>query len=222
MRLLQIKNLVAKDILLEWRQKYSINGMLLYVGCTIFVTYLSFNTKASALGVVTWNTLFWIIMLFVGVNAVAKSFIQEREGRILYYYELADPESIIIAKIIYNVILMSLLGLVGLGLYSIVLGNPVQDNSLFIINLLLSSIGFSSTLTLISAIASKTQNGTTLMVVLSFPVIVPLLLMAIRISNNALDGLDWSVSSGSLIILGAINVIVITLSLILFPYLWRS
>jgi len=222
MGLLQIKNLVAKDILLEWRQKYTFNGMLLYVGCTIFVTYLSFNTKTSALGAVTWNTLFWIIMLFVGVNAVAKSFIQEREGRILYYYELVDPESIILAKIIYNVILMSLLGLVALGLYSVVLGNPVVDNKLFLLNVILSSIGFSSTLTLISAIASKTENGTTLMAVLGFPVIIPLLLMAIRISNNALDGLDWSASSGSLIILVAINIIVITLSLILFPYLWRS
>lgn len=222
MELLQIKNLIAKDILLEWRQKYSFNGMLLYVGCTVFVTYLSFNLKASALGSVTWNTLFWIIMLFVGVNAVAKSFIQEREGRILYYYALASPESIIAAKIIYNVLIMGLLGLIGLGLYSLVLGNPVTDHSLFIINLLLASIGFSSILTLISAIASKTENGPTLMAVLSFPVIVPLLLMAIRISNNALDGLDWSASGGSLVILCAINVIVITLSLILFPYLWRS
>ncbi len=222
MQLQQVKNLIAKDILLEWRQKYSFNGMLLYVGCTVFVTYLSFNLKASSLGNVTWNTLFWIIMLFVGVNAVAKSFIQEREGRILYYYELASPEAIIVAKIIYNVLIMCLLGLVGLGLYSLVLGNPVIDNMLFIVNLLLASVGFSSTLTLISAIASKTQNGTTLMAVLSFPVIIPLLLMAIRISNNALDGLDRSASTGSLIILVAINVIVISLSLILFPYLWRS
>ena len=222
MEFLQIKKLVAKDILLEWRQKYSFNGMLLYVGCTVFVTYLSFNLKAATLGTVTWNTLFWIIMLFVGVNAVAKSFIQEREGRLLYYYGLASPESIIIAKIIYNVLIMSLLGIVALALYSLVLGNPVTDNILFIVNLLLASIGFSSILTLISAIASKTQNGTTLMAVLSFPVILPLLLMAIRVSNNALDGLDWSASSGSLIILGAINVMVIALSIILFPYLWRG
>jgi len=183
---------------------------------------LSFNLKAATLGTVTWNTLFWIIMLFVGVNAVAKSFIQEREGRLLYYYGLASPESIIIAKIIYNVLIMSLLGIVALALYSLVLGNPVTDNILFIVNLLLASIGFSSILTLISAIASKTQNGTTLMAVLSFPIILPLLLMAIRVSNNALDGLDWSASSGSLIILGAINVMVIALSIILFPYLWRG
>jgi heme exporter protein B len=53
-------------------------------------------------------------------------------------------------------------------------------------------------------------------------VVIPILLMAIRISKNALDGLDWSVSSDKLLSLLAINVLVATTSYLLFPYLWRS
>jgi heme exporter protein B len=53
-------------------------------------------------------------------------------------------------------------------------------------------------------------------------VIIPILLMAIRISKNALDGLDWSVSADKLLSLFAINVLVAATSYLLFPYLWRS
>jgi heme exporter protein B len=60
------------------------------------------------------------------------------------------------------------------------------------------------------------------MAILSFPVILPLLLIVIKISKNAMDGLDWTASYSQLIYLCAIDIIVITLSTILFPYIWRS
>ena len=60
------------------------------------------------------------------------------------------------------------------------------------------------------------------MAILSFPVIIPILLMAIRVSKNAIDGLDWSVSLDKIVTLMAINVIVAVTAYILFPYLWRS
>jgi heme exporter protein B len=174
------------------------------------------------LSIPTWNALFWIILLFSSVNAVAKSFVQEQQGRQLYYYMIASPESIILSKIFYNTGLTLILALLGYGVFSVVLGNPVQDQGLFLLNLVLGAMGFSASLTMVSGIASKAGNNATLMAILSFPVIIPILLMAIRISKNALDGLDWSVSSDKLLSLLAINVLVATTSYLLFPYLWRS
>jgi heme exporter protein B len=174
------------------------------------------------LSIPTWNALFWIILLFSSVNAVAKSFVQEQQGRQLYYYMIASPESIILSKILYNSGLTLILALLGYGVFSVVLGNPVQDQGLFLLNLVLGAMGFSASLTMVSGIASKAGNNATLMAILSFPVIIPILLMAIRISKNALDGLDWSVSSDKLLSLLAINVLVSTTSYLLFPYLWRS
>ena len=107
-------------------------------------------------------------------------------------------------------------------MYSLVLGNPVSDISLFMLNLFLGSIGFAAILTMNSGIASKAANSTSLMAILSFPVVLPLLLIIIRISKNALDGLEWSASYNQLIFLMAIDTIVITISIILFPYIWRS
>jgi heme exporter protein B len=102
------------------------------------------------------------------------------------------------------------------------LGNPVQDNTLFLGNIMLGAIGFSTTLTMISGIASKAGNNSVLMAILSFPVIIPMLLMLMKISKNAMDGLERAASMDEMLTLIAINMIVITLSYILFPYLWRS
>jgi len=183
---------------------------------------LSFNVRTNVLQPITWNALFWIIQLFVAINAIAKSFIQEREGRYLYYYSLFSAKSLIIARTIYNSVLMLVMGTLGFLIYSIILGNPIENIALFLINLVLASISFSFALTMISAIASKASNSQTLMAILGFPVILPMLLMIIKISKNAIDGLAYSASYQEIVTLVAINMIVATASYILFPYLWRN
>ncbi|SDK82586.1 heme exporter protein B [Catalinimonas alkaloidigena] len=218
----EIRTLVRKEILLEWRQRYALNGMLLYVVSTVWIVYLSFQLAGGQIGVVTWNALFWITLLFTSVNAIAKSFMQESRGRQLYYYLLTSPEGLILAKIVYNVVLMLTLTLVGLVVYGWVLGTPIQDWPLFLLATLLGAVGFAGTLTMVSGIAAKAGNNTTLMAILSFPIILPMLLMLMRVSKNALDGLDWAASRDELGVLLAMNMIVVTLSYFLFPYLWRS
>lgn len=218
----EIKTLIQKELTLEWRQKYAISGMLLYVVSTVFVCYLSFNLRRGQLTPIVWNTLFWIIMLFTAVNAIGKSFSQERFGRLIYYYSLCSPQAIILSKIIYNALVMLVLSLIGFGFYAFVLGNPVGDIGLYMICIALAGVGFASVLTLVAGIASKADNSATLMAVLSFPIILPMLLMTIRLAKNALDGLDWSVSTDEISTLLAIDAIVVTLSYLLFPYLWKS
>jgi heme exporter protein B len=212
----------VKEFRLEWRQKLAFNSILLYIGSTVFVCYMSFGVKAEKISPYTWNVLFWIIMLFVAVNAVAKSFIQERQGRQLYYYSIASPQAIILSKIIYNFLLMFVFSLVAFIFYSLVLGNPVNDVSFFLLAVFLGATGFACSLTLISAITSKASANSSLMAVLSFPVLLPMLLMLIRISKNAVDGLNRSVSYDEIVILVSVNVMLGAISYILFPYLWRS
>ncbi|WP_262502616.1 heme exporter protein CcmB [Pontibacter flavimaris] len=218
----EILYLIQKDLVLEWRQKYALNGMLLYVGSVVFICYLSFGMRPNILVPPVWNALLWIILLFVSVNAIAKSFMQENRGRLLYFYSIVSPQGIILAKIIYNTLLMLLLAIICFVFYGFVLGNPVEDVPMFLLSILLGAVGFSTSLTMISSIASKAANSSTLMAILSFPVIVPMLLMLIKMSKNAMDGLDRSASLDELLTLLAINMIVVTVSYILFPYLWRS
>ncbi|WP_420384894.1 heme exporter protein CcmB [Roseivirga sp.] len=217
-----IFTLIGKEFRSEWRQKYALNGMVLYLASTIFVCYMSFNLKVGTISPLTWNALFWIIILFAGVNSVAKSFIQEANGRLLYYYSIAKPEQIIVSKTIYYALLMMGLTLVGYFFYSAVMGNPVFDKPMFLVTILLASTGFASALTMLSGIASKAPNSSTLIAVLSFPVIIPMLLVIIKCSRNAIDGIDRAIYLDQILTLVGINAIIIAVSYLLFPYLWRS
>ncbi|MBD2769583.1 heme exporter protein CcmB [Hymenobacter sp. BT664] len=219
----EIYTLLAKDFRLEWRQRAALGGLLLYVGSTVFVCFLSFSLRGGQPPAPAWNALLWVILLFAAINAVAKGFMQESPGQRLYYYTLVRPQAIILAKMLYNALLLTAVALLGLFLYTVFLGNPIQDAPLFVGNLLLGAIGFATTLTLVSGIAAKAGgNGATLMAILGFPLMVPMLLLLIKVSKNALDGLDRSVSQQSLLTLLALNMLVGAVSYVLFPFLWRG
>lgn len=215
----QIKQLLIKDLVLEWRQKYALSGIFLYLASTIVLIYISFTEKIEP---ITWVTLFWIILLFAAVNAIAKSFLQESKQRQLYYYSLVSPQAVILAKLIYNTILLSFLSLIGLGMYVFFMGNPIEDFSLFMINIGLGTVGFSFCFTLIAAIAAQASNNATLMPILSFPIIIPMLGLLIKISKAALLGLEDDNTTKDINILLAIDGVMVVLSFILFPYLWQD
>lgn len=214
----QIQYLIIKELKLEMRNKYALGGILLYVVSTVFVCYLSFKKIIDPR---TWNALFWIILLFASINAVAKSFISETRGKLLYLYTLVSPQAVILSKIIYNSFLLILLSSLCLFVYTLFVGNIIQDIQLFFVTLLLGSFGFSSLLTMVSAIASKSSNNFTLMAILSFPIMIPLLMVLLKLSKNAIDGLEqWD--TNYLIVLVFLNVIIVALSYLLFRYLWRD
>ena len=216
---LEVKHLVGKEISLELKQKYVLNGILLYLVSTIFVTYLAFENAITS---ETWNSLFWIILLFVAVNGISKSFMQESPARHLYYYTLASPQAIIISKIIYNLFLMAVLSILAFGFFLLLMGNQVVNIPLFMLTLVLGSLGLSSVLTMVAAIASRASHNFSLMAILSFPIILPLLATLMKVSRSAMNSMDWSGLSGFLVILLTIIIAVIALAYLLFPYLWRD
>lgn len=215
----EIAFLIKKEVALEVRQKYAFGGLLLYVISTVFICYLSFKRVVDP---PVYVALFWIILLFAAVNAVAKSFLSESRGLQLYIYSLASAEAVIISKIIYNLMLMLFLSLITIFFYTLFLGSIIQDIPMFILSIILGSFGFASVLSMVSAIASKANHNVTLMAILSFPILIPLLMTVVKFSKNAVDGLDWSVNYQYIVMLLALNVIVIALAYILFPYLWRN
>jgi len=215
----EITYLFLKEVRLELKQRYVLNGILLYLVSTVFVTYLAFTGTISS---ETWNSLFWIILLFVAVNGISKSFIQENPARHLYYYTITSPEAIVLAKILYNLLLMAILSILALLFFVLLMGNMILNPGLFITALILGSFGLSSVLTMIAAIASRASNNFSLMAILSFPVVLPLLMTLMKVSGSALQSYSWSGSIPLILILLIINAAVILLAFLLFPYLWRD
>ena len=211
--------LLKKDILLELRQQYSFYGILLYVASTIFVLYLAMQQPEAEV----WNGLFWMIQLFICINAVAKSFLQESKGRMLYFYSIASPTEYIFSKLLYNLLLMLLMSLVCLVLFFGFIGDPTVNPFQFIGITILGGLGLSLVFTMLAAIASKAQQQASLMAILGFPIIIPQLLLLIKVSKSAFgEVFQENVFVQTILLLLALDILVVILSIILFPFLWKD
>jgi heme exporter protein B len=213
-----IITLLKKDLLLEVRQQYTFYGVLLYVASTIFVLYLAMAEPETAV----WNGLFWMIQLFVCVNAVAKSFLAESKGRMLYFYSIAGARDFILAKLLFNAGLMIVMSLANWLLFSVLLGNPVINVWSFLGINLLGGVSLSLVFTVLSAIAARAQQNAALMAIMGFPIIIPQLMLLIRISNFVFATVLQGGLLSVVLLLVGMDVLVVALAVILFPFLWKD
>ena len=215
-----LKSLIKKELLLEFRQKSTLGAVLVYVIGTVFVSALCFN---GHLDKPTWNALFWVITLFTSVTISGKSFMKETGGQALFNFLHYSPQQFIFSKIITSMVFMLCLSFITFFFYAFFIKNEVQNLGLFLIVLILASTGLAGVLSLMSAIASKANGNFAMMSILSFPVLLPLILVVIRLSKQAVDGIEWAgLGFNFIVILVSLNVLVIALSFLLFPYLWRD
>jgi heme exporter protein B len=213
-----IFTLFKKDILLEIRQQYSFYGVLLYVVSTIFVLYLAIGQPEETV----WKALFWMMQLFICINAVAKSFLQESRGRLLYFYSIASATHFILAKLLFNAVLMLVMNLLSFLLFQLLLGSPLQNPFLFIAISCLGGVSLSLVFTFLAAIAARAQQSAALMAIMGFPLIIPQLLLLIRLSNIAFSSVLQSGLTFIILLLAAFDVMIVVLAIILFPFLWKD
>lgn len=213
----QIWTLFKKDVLLEIRQQYSFYGILLYIGATLFVLYLAIEDPESRV----WNGLFWIIQLFICINAVAKSFLQESRSRMLYFHSIVSPQNFVLAKLLFNTLLMLLMSILSLLLFTLFFGSPAQKALPFIGIVLLGGWSLSLVFSFLAAIAAKAQQNAAIMPILGFPLIIPQLIMLMRISAAAFSE-TTPIPATPLLMLGVLDLLVILLAVILFPFLWKD
>ena len=212
-----IWTLFRKDLLLEVRQQYSFYGILLYIVSTLFVLYLSLESPEP----MVWNGLFWVIQLFICINAVAKGFMQESRGRWLYYYTLAHPITMVLAKLLFNTLLMAIMSLISLILFRLFLGSPFTDGLRFVGIVLLGGCSLSLVFSFLSAIAAKAQQNAAILAILGFPIILPQLILLLQISAGQFTDQPTDSTLPSALMLG-LDALVILLTTILFPFLWKD
>lgn len=211
--------LLQKDLLLELRQQHIFYGILLYVLSSVFVLFLAMG-KADAQVV---NGLFWMIQLFVCVNAVAKSFLQESHGRMLYYYTISGPVEFVIAKMLYSTLVMMLMVILSLLLFTVLFPVNVLSPWRFVGLAMLGGFSLSLVFTLMAAIAAKAQQNAAVMAILGFPLIIPQLLLLIRLSKSAFgEVFEEGAVLQMTLLLGGLDVLVVALAIVLFPFLWKD
>ena len=210
--------LIKKDLLLEWREKNALSSILLYVLSTTLVVYQIFVTVESFV----WIALYWVITLFASINAASRSFTQDEKSLKLYYYQIVSPQAMILSKMVFNVLLLCVLALVSTLIFAMLLGFPVESLDIWLTTALLGGFGLALTFTMISAIASKARNPGVLMTILGLPLIIPQVLVLVKLSKGALLTMSMSNVLKEMAGLVAIDVIVIAVALLFFPYLWKD
>ena len=210
--------IIKKDFDIEIRQRYAIAGIFLFAITTAYFIYKAFNNLTA----LEWNILVWIIVLFAGLNAIVKSFVQERRETYLYYYTLFGPLEIIVAKLIYNYIFTIFLTLIVLFTFVILFGNPIKDYPLFIKGLLLGVLGISSIFTFVSSVSGSGSSNGTMMSILSLPLVLPGVLLMERITAVAMRLMQDTAIAKDLYILASIDLLIIGMIVLIFPALWKS
>ena len=210
--------LLKKEMLLEFRQQYTFFGILLYIASTTFVIYLTMGQPEDEV----WNGLFWVTLLFICINSVARSFLQEGKGRMLYFYTIASPVHFIFSKLIYNSILMCLMSGLSLLLFTLLLGNPLQHTLLFFGLSCLGGVSLSLVFSFLAAIASKAQQPSAIMAILGFPLIIPQLMLLMKIANIAFADIVQNGLPQLVLMLAGFDIMIILLAYILFPFLWKE
>ena len=168
-----------------------------------------------------WNGLFWTLQLFIAINAVAKSFLQESRGRMIYYTGLVSPQTFILAKLAFNAVLMLIMGLISFLLFSMFLGFPLQKAGLFGTLVFLGGFTLSLVFSFLAAIAARAGQNAAIMAILGFPILIPQLLIIVQASMAAYN----SAAAYPLLNMGMLlisDLMVVLLSLILFPFIWKD
>ena len=217
----KIFTILYKDYRIELVQSHLFFSLGLYLISSIYLIYVSFQ-PFGILDMESWISIFWIIILFGAITSISKSFFQESNKRNYYYYYLYSPDELILSKLIYNFIFLSLISLFTFGVFILLIGNVIVSTSFFLCLLVLGSFSISNCLTLVSAIGHQVKNNSIIISVLSFPIILPILLLLIKISKISSTEFSWNLVQDAIYLLILLNIILLALTKILFTFLWRN
>ena len=217
----KIFTILYKDYRIEIVQSHLFFSLGLYLISSIYIIYVSFQPSGIS-DMESWVSIFWIIILFGAITSISKSFFQESNKRNYYYYYLYSPDELILSKLIYNFIFLSLISLFTFGVFILLIGNVIVSTSFFLCLLILGSFSISNCLTLVSAIGHQVKNNSIIISILSFPIILPILLLLIKISKISSTEFSWNLVQDDIYLLFLLNIILLALTKILFTFLWRN
>lgn len=213
--------LVVKDLRVELRTRYSLNALILFALVTLFALGVTFsNTRLNAS---MHAALIWIMIYFAGLQALSGGFVKEEESGTAMALRLYAPSNVVFfGKLAHSLLILTILVVFLVPLYYIMMNLSVEKVWLMILVLILGVIGLSATSTITAAMVSKANVKGALFAVLSFPLMLPLLLVAISATTVCLGGGDPERLWDSLRILIGYPVVITAISYLVFDYIWGN
>ena len=213
-----ILSVAKKDLRVEFRVKQTLIFMVLFSFLTIMI--FSFALNFSPVSEDIGAGLLWVILLFTGMMGISRAFIREKELGTLEGIQLSpiDPESILIGKIIYNLVLMFLVEIITFLLFIVLLNFNVKNIILAIFVLTLGIIGFVVVCSMLSVLVLNAKARELLLPIILVPIALPMILFSIHALRGVFMGDSLAEISSDIIALLASIVIMFTLSLLTFGF----
>lgn len=213
-----------KDIKSELRTRYAINAILLFAIVTVFAVSFAMARTGGKIETILQASLLWIVIYFSSLSGLAQSFIKEEESGTAAALRLYSPAGPVLGgKLIFNLVLLSVMNLITIPLFSVFLSLEIANYPLFLSVILLGSLAMVGTTTLVAAIISKASVKGALFTVLSFPLILPILMMAISGTRKALTpDIAFSAARMELQVLASYLVVMTVLGFLLFESVWND
>jgi len=212
----------VKDIKSEIRTRYAIGSIIMFAAVTVIA--VGFATGGVGLDRDLQGIVLWLVIYFASVAGLGQSFIKEEENRTALALRIyARSSSVFGGKYLFNLMLLTALVIVIIPLYIVLVGLEIDCYALFISVVILSIIGLAGSTTIIAAIISKASIKGVLFAVLSFPLILPLLLMAIKgTQKSLLTGAAITDGLPELKVLLSYAVVMSVAGFMLFDYVWND
>ncbi len=214
----QLYAILAKEIAVEWRTREALSAMLVFSLLVLVIFNFAFDLQGVDIRVLGPGIL-WVAFCFSGILGLGRSFARERDKGSIEGMLLApvDRGAIFLSKAIANLLFIVVMEAVTLPLFIVLFNAPVDWFPL-VGYVVLGTIGFSAVGTLLSAIAASTRMREVMLPVLLFPILVPLLVASVKVTQGAMQGAAFSDYQGWLNLLVAYDVIFLTVAYLTFEY----
>jgi heme exporter protein B len=211
----------AKEWRCEFRTRYALNTLALFAFTTLVVVSVSLGPLGVSLsqGTAVLPVLLWVILLFSAAAGLPRAFVQEEETQTAIALRLAaTPSALFCGKLLYGLTLTAALELLVTPVYLAMTNLTVKSPGLLVAVLAAGGYGLAAGSTLVAAIIAQARSKGTLFSVLAFPVLLPLILIAVELTRGAVAGDPGGVALPQLLLYDA----VVTVSgLMLFPAVWN-
>jgi heme exporter protein B len=214
----KINLILQKELKTEFRSHYAISALLMFSLTTLSVISMSIGNQqldAKFLAI-----LFWIILFFSAMAGLSRVFLQEQvSGTIHTLRAYGTSQPVLFGKFIYNFLLLNVLTLFLLPLFIILLNVEIYHPFFLLLILLAGNAGIAIVTTLTASMIIYTQSQTSLFTILSFPIILPLFLLCIQLTETTFNPNSFTMQR-QLLFVGAYDMVLIGVASILFDYIW--
>ena len=207
-----------KDTLSEMRTKEIISSVLVFTLLVIVIFNFAFGASQQMMELVAPGIL-WVTFTFAGVLSLNRAFVPEKEQGCLEGL-MACPisrEVIYVGKMLGSLLFLLIIEAIALPIFAFLFNLPVLSLQIVAITVL-ATIGFVAVGTLFSALAVNTRAREMVLPILFLPIVVPIIICAVKASGLALSGEPWSSLSPWLQIIGAFDVIFLVVAFLIFNF----